>query len=77
MKGKHWLIGALALGLVLALGLGSGLALQPGREAPAEGAVSIWGSVSRKFSYQGLLAENDDLMKGARDMRFRLRFDGV
>jgi hypothetical protein len=70
----------IVIGLLLALAGGVSLGLAQGpkppeKEGEPQGEVSIAATVGSKFSYQGVLKENNNPVTGSRDMTFRLYSD--
>jgi hypothetical protein len=80
MKIVKFLPVVLLIGLSLALAGSMGLGFAQGPEPPEgevqpQGEASIAATVAAKFSYQGVLKENDSPVTGSRDMTFRLYSD--
>ena len=66
---------ALALGILLALILGTGLAEEPEGEFLPEDELSVEAAVRSAFTYQGVLREDGAPVDGRVDMIFRLYSD--
>jgi hypothetical protein len=80
MRAAQLFPNVLIIGLILSLAGSVGLGLAQGLEpavgdAEPQGVVSISATVGSKFSYQGVLKENDSPVSGSRDMTFRLYSD--
>ena len=67
--------GATFVALLVLLWATGGVVAGPPLEGPEGGDVSIAATVASKFSYQGVLKENDSPVTGSRDMTFRLYSD--
>jgi hypothetical protein len=76
MKGYRIVVGIVAVGLLLALTMGPGLAQESQGRAEPQGAYSIDAAVSSTITYQGMLLEDGSPVNGSRDMGFRL-YEGM
>lgn len=77
MKGKRIVLSVYVLVILLAFSLGAGQAQGPGDRSEPQGEVSVAAVVSSKFSYQGVLRENGNLVTGSRNMVFHLFSDSA
>jgi hypothetical protein len=75
MRKKGIKSGAIVLVFLLLLTAGPGLAQEPEGEPKVPAGFGLEDSVASKFSYQGVLQEDDELVSGSRDMVFRLYAD--
>jgi hypothetical protein len=77
MKGKHYLVSLLALGLLLAVSAGMGFAHD---KTPVDQSISpgeVNANVDNAINYQGVLKEDGIPVTGTRDMTFRKYSDNA
>ncbi len=75
MKTRTIVILLATVSILALLWAAGGAIASPPRDEPAGDEVSVAGTVASKFSYQGVLKENDSPVTGSRDMTFRLYSD--